>query len=68
MFVQFVGVMLCGEDDLVLKDKGLHVAKHPPEHHQHCQILYPCKLDQLPEPRGIRGETKGQGALLMFAG
>ena len=37
------------EYDLVLEDKSLYVSQHPPEHHQDGKVLYPCKLDQLPE-------------------
>ena len=58
VFVWLVGVVSWGEDDLVLKDKWLHVAEHPPEHHQHSQVLHPCKLDQLPETRCIRGTQR----------
>ena len=49
-----------GGDDVVLKDKGLHVCQGPPEHEGYGQVLDPGPLQPLPERRSVR-EAKSQG-------
>lgn len=41
------------EDDLVLEDECLYPVQYPPEHHHYSKILYPGKLEQLPEARVV---------------